>query len=103
MLNQGNTPWLGSGFSLCLFNTMEYITDQTKFLSPPLPHPIYHFYSLAYLFLQLRNFFDVTDHAKGSTQTVFSQRCYFCARRVSKIVVPPKEMLPSFSILRFFD
>ena len=33
------SPLTNSGFSLCLFRTMEYITDQTKFLphsSPPL-------------------------------------------------------------------
>ena len=38
---------------------------------------------------------------KGSTQNVFAHRFYFCAKRASKIVVPPKEMLLSFSIVWF--
>ena len=38
---------------------------------------------------------------KGSTQNVFAQRYYFCAKRVSKIVVLPKEMLFSFSTVHF--
>ena len=65
---------------------MKYISDQTEFL-PPMS--------------SLKAFFDVTDRVKESTQNVFAQICYFCAKRAKKIVAPPKQMLLSFSIVRF--
>ena len=61
--------------------------------------------TLLHLFFNLlmTSFFDVTDSVNGLTQNVFPQRWYFCTKRMSKIVVPAKEMLLSFSIVRFYD
>ena len=59
---------------------MKYISDQTKFLSHP--HPIFHILSTQIIL-------------------VFAHRCYFYTQRGSKIVVPPKKMLVSFSSVRF--
>ena len=42
-----------------------------------------------------------TDCVEGSTQNFFWPQSYFCAKRASKIIVPSKEMLLSFSIGTF--
>ena len=42
--------------------------------------------------------FDVTDRVKGSTQNVFAQKCFSCAKSASKVIAPPREMLLSFAI-----
>ena len=62
---------------------MKYIKDQTEFL-PPMS--------------SLQAFFDVTDRVKESTQNVFAQRCYFCAKRANKIIALPKQMLLSLDL-----
>ena len=77
---------------------MEYISDQSKFLPPP-PHPI--FYNIdEYEQLKLAAS-KLAEREKNFKEHVFAQRCYFCAKRVSKIVVLSKKMLLSFSVVRF--
>ena len=71
-----------SGFSLCLFRTMEYISDQARFL--PYPSPTHISSAQTVLLCICPNFFLRKER-----------------REQIKFVVPPKEMLLSFSIVRF--
>ena len=56
---------------------MEYISNVAKFLPPS------------------------TSISSAQTIIVFAQNCFSCTKSVSKVTVPPKEMLLSFPIGTF--
>ena len=54
-------PKVVSGFSLCHFRTMEYISDQQMFLAPSFPHP--HFERPKYYFICSNAMFLCDSHS----------------------------------------
>ena len=83
--DKSSLHWLILGFLYALF--VQWSISPTKINSYPITPPSRIFNPLAFYSAQ--------------TILVFAQKCYFCAKRASKIVVPPNIMLLSFSIVGF--
>ena len=99
------SPLAYSGFILCPFRTVEYNTYNNPTTSPT-PTPL-----LISLYFKCSNYHFIYSNTKflcvshSHLQTVFLLYLYpkikFCTKRVSKITVPLKEMLLSFTIGTF--